>query len=86
MRPLDIAQNLVLRNQKIYYPSQYYGLLMFYGAAQAAAELGSPRFLQKIVKFLDAFPDGTGKMVGNFDSYTAGGNGKAYLTYLDKFG
>lgn len=86
MKPLDIAQNLVLRNQKMHFPSQYYGLLMFYGAAQAAVELNSPRFLDKVLRFLDAYPDGTGQMVGNFDSYTAGGNGKAYLTYLDKIG
>lgn len=86
MKPLDMAQNLVLRNQKMHFPSQYYGLLMFYGAAQAAAELGSPRFLKKVIGFLEAYPDGTGQMVGNFDSYTAGGNGKAYLTYLDKIG
>ena len=46
MKPLDMAQNLVLRNQKMHVPSQYYGLLMFYGAAQAAAELESPRFLK----------------------------------------
>ncbi len=86
MKPLDIAQNLVLRNQKIHFPEQYYGLLMFYGAAQAASELNSPYFFNKVIRFLDAYPNGTGNMVGNFDSYTAGGNGKAYLTYLDKSG
>lgn len=86
MKPLDMVQNLVLKNQKMHVPSQYYGLLMFYGAAQAAAELESPRFLKKVIGFLDAYPDKTGQMVGNFDSYTAGGNGKAYFTYLDKIG
>lgn len=80
MQVLDLAEKLLER-----YESQhekvdaYYGLLAYFGLAQAAIAGGSQKALQKCADYLALYPDSFEHPYYNFESYRAGGNGKAWL-------
>lgn len=59
----------------------YYGLLAYYGLAQAAVAGENPELLQKCKDYLTQYPDWFEHPYYNFESYRAGGNGKAWLFY-----
>lgn len=59
----------------------YYGLLAYYGLAQAAVAGENQEYLQKCIDYLGQYPDHFEHPHYNFESYRAGGNGKAWLFF-----
>lgn len=79
MLTLDISKNLFLKYESLEVPERYYGLLAVYALAQTAVEGKDNSLLQKCITFLDQYPDQANHAICNFDSYRAGGSGKAWL-------
>lgn len=59
----------------------YYGLLAYYGLAQAALAGNNKEYLQKCKEYLALYPDHFEHPHYNFESYRAGGNAKAWLLF-----
>lgn len=59
----------------------YYGLLAYYGLAQAAVAGDNREYLQKCKEYLAQYPDHFEHPPYNFESYRVGGNGKAWLCF-----
>lgn len=60
---------------------RYYGLLAYYGLAQTAVAGNSQIYLEKCKEYLDQYPENFEHPRYNFESYRAGGNGKAWLFF-----
>lgn len=59
----------------------YFGLLAYYGLAQSAAAAKDEGLLEKCRSYLAQYPDHFPHPHYNFESYRAGGNGKAWLFF-----
>ena len=87
MRTIDIARNVFEQYKRIYAVENYFGLLALYGASQLAVEFNDSFLLDEVETMLADYPGNINKQpIFNFESYKCGGNGKAYLTYLDSIG
>jgi len=60
---------------------QYYGLLAYYGLAQAAVAGENEAYLKKCKEYLAQYPDNFPHPHYNFESYRVGGNAKAWLLF-----
>lgn len=77
---LNLAENLMGRYESQHETVKaYYGLLAYYALAQAAVAGEKEEIFQKCVDYLAQYPDRFEHPYYNFESYRAGGNGKAWL-------
>lgn len=63
----------------------YFGLLAYYGLAQAAVVGERKDYLTKCIDYLRLYPDNFLHPYYNFESYRVGGNGKAWLFFKGLF-
>jgi len=79
---IELAGKLLERyesqHERVYH---YYGLLAYFALAQAAVAGENESYLCKCKEYLAQYPDHFDHPNYNFESYRAGGNGKAWLFF-----
>lgn len=81
MKTLDIAFQLYDHYDQIEEIKAYYGLMAFYGLAQAAYEAKDPERLQQCREVLAKYPDHVDHPHYSYTCYRYGGNGQAWAMY-----
>ena len=77
---IDLVGKLLERYEVCYgIVDNYFGLLAYYGLAQAAVASENEIYLKKCKEYLAQYPEHFPHPYYNFESYRVGGNGKAWL-------
>lgn len=79
---LELTGKLLERYEKMHARvAAYPGLLAYYALVQAGIEGNNEEYLNKAMTYLGQYPDHYDHPIYNFESYRAGGLGKALLVY-----
>ena len=87
LRTVDLVRNLFEKYKQTEVVENYYGLLALYGATQLLSIYPNESFKNEVEHMLEQYPGNIAKQpLYNFESYKCGGNGKAFITYLESIG
>lgn len=82
MNVIELAGKLLERYEDCHkVVDNYFGLLAYYGLAQAAVAGENAAYLKKCKEYLAQYPDNFPHPHYNFESYRVGGNAKAWLVF-----